>query len=213
MNETISSFYARYRTLGLLLAGGLVMILSFLWYLPGAYHASNMGEYHVYSFSEFRFNNVIAMYVNHNLDKYDGPSFIVKGTGIEYPPLMSMLIRGAAGVKPVHEVPLQVYRSGTPQKPAGPEAQTNSVVAYTWLNYAVDLVFGLLCIYLLSLWPGARPLVFVLSPLLFLFAGYNGTLYPLPSPWRAHSSCSGAPGSRTQDRRTTGGWRLEALRC
>src|SRR5436309_1096637 len=107
MNQSLSSIYERYRTASLMLVASLVLALSFLWYLPGAYHAGSMGEYHVYTFREFRFNNVIAMYVNHNLDTYNGPGFIVGGTGIEYPALLSMLIRATAGVGQSHDVPIQ----------------------------------------------------------------------------------------------------------
>jgi hypothetical protein len=180
MNEPISTLYRRYRTAGLLLVGGLVMLLSFFWYLPGAYNAPNMGDYHVYAFREFRFNNVVAMYVNHNLDRYDGPSFILRGTGIEYPPLLSALIRGTAGLGHAQDVPFESYRRGTPSRSTAPSPENaGNPVAYTMLNYAVVFFFGLLTIFLIALWPGSRPWMFAAAPLLFLYAGYNWDLIPI----------------------------------
>ena len=178
-NQPFSALYRRYRTAALLLVTGVMMLLSFLWYVPGANHTKTMGEYHVYTFSEFRFNNVIAMYVNHNLDQFSGPRFILNGNGIEYPPLLSMLIRATAGVGVVKDVPLDVYRSGTPVPSTPQDKKAGNAVAYTWLNYAANFFFGLLFILLLANWPGARPWLFALSPLLFLFAGYNWDIIPI----------------------------------
>ncbi len=176
--QPLSVLYVRYRTVSLLLTGGLLMVLSFLWYLPGAYHARDMDEYHRYAFREFRFNNVIPMYVNHRLDRYYGPDFILKGTGIEYPALLSVLIRATAGVGVTTPVPFESYRSGTPAPAATPPPGGN-VPTYVILNYAVVFVFGLLAIYLIGRWRGSRPWLFVASPLLLVFAGYNWDLVPI----------------------------------
>lgn len=180
MNLTLSSVYSRYKTLAMLLVAGLIMVLSFLWYLPGAYRATDMGSYHSYTFRELRFNNVIAMYVNHNLQEYDGPGFILDGTGIEYPALLSMLIRGTAGLGVSDERALsgEAYRIGTPP-PTDETRPSSNVVAYTLVNYAVVFVFGLLAMLLMARWRGARPWLFAASPLLFLFAGYNWDLVPI----------------------------------
>jgi hypothetical protein len=163
-----------------MLVAGLVMLLSFLWYVPAAYQATDMEAYHTYAFREFRFNNVMAMYVNHNLQEYNGPGFILAGTGIEYPPLLSMLIRATAGLGVSEAVTPEAYRTGTPQHT--PEAQNErkgNILGYTWLNYVIHLLFGLLAVFLMANWAGARPWIFAGSPLLFLFAGYNWDLIPI----------------------------------
>lgn len=178
MSQTVGTLYSRFRTGLLLIVAGLVMLLSFLWYLPGAYHAGDTGEFHAYAFPEFRFNNVIDMYVNHNLQEYSGPGYILGGTGIEYPALLSMLIRASAGLHVSDPVPFDVYRSGTPQQGANSPGQRN-VVGYTVINYTIDFAFGLLLILLMARWRGAKPWLLAASPLLFIFAGYNWDLIPI----------------------------------
>lgn len=177
-DQPLSTFYTRYRAAGLLLVGGLLMLFSFFWYLPGAYNAGSMDKYHAYAFRELKFNNIIPMYVNHRLDRYNGPGFILNGTGIEYPALLSMLIRATAGVGVTTPVPFESYRSGTPA-PAPPPPAGGNVPTYLLLNYAVVFAFGLLALYLLAEWRGAQPWLFAASPLLLIFAGYNWDLVPI----------------------------------
>jgi hypothetical protein len=177
---SLELLYRRYRIASLMLVAGLVMLLSFLWYVPAAYRATDMEAYHTYAFREFRFNNVMAMYVNHNLQEYDGPGFILAGTGIEYPPLLSMLIRATAGLGVSDAVTPEAYRNGFPQY--APEVQNElkgNVLGYAWLNYIIHLLFGLLAVFLMANWAGARPWIFAASPLLFLFSGYNWDLIPI----------------------------------
>ncbi len=173
-DQTLASRYQRARTSLLVSIAGLVMLLSFLWYLPGAYHAGSMGEYHAFAFRDFRFTNIMTMYVNHDLGKYDGPGFILGGTGIEYPALLSAFLRAAAGVGQASAVPLDSYQSGTPL-PAT-HVPGGNAPAYALINFAAIFAFGLLAIWLLSRWRGAKPWLFAASPVLFLFAGYNWEL-------------------------------------
>jgi len=193
MDQSLSTLYARYRTLALLVVAGTVMLLSFLWYLPGAYHASTADEYHLYSWRAFKFNNIVDMYVGHDLYGRHGLRFILGGPGIEYPALLSTLIRSTASIGPSDGVPIDVYRSGsaprhgvaqntaTPlgvAKSGGSSARGN-VPTYLLVNDAVIFLFGLLAIMLLARWRGARPWLFAVSPILLLFTGYNWDLVPI----------------------------------
>ncbi len=189
MNQSLSTLYKRYRTLALLIVTGLVMLMSFLWYLPGAYHAKTMDEYHVYSWRELRFTNVLDIYVLHNLDKHDSPDFVLGGIGVDYPALLSMLIRATAAIGVSDAVTTEAYRSSTPPADGPPQntntpigvgndAQTaaaaaNNVPAYLLTNYGVIFLFGLLAIVLIARWPGSRPWMLATSPILFVHAGYN----------------------------------------
>jgi hypothetical protein len=189
-DQTLASRYQRARTSLLLVVTGVVMLASFLWYLPGAYHADNMNNYHLYSWREFKFNNIVDMYVNHDLNLYNGPGFITGGTGIEYPALLSMLIRATSGVGVSGGIPGDAYRSGIPpsssknqdtctpigacqNNPASNSGTNGNVPAYLLLNYVMIFIFGLLAILLMTYWPGAKPWLFAASPILFIYAGYN----------------------------------------
>jgi hypothetical protein len=192
MNQSISTLYKRYRNLSLLIVTGLMMLLSFLWYLPGAYHARTMDDYHVYSWRALKFTNVLDIYVLHNLDKHDTPGFILGGIGIDYPTLLSLLIRATASIGVSDPVTTEIYRSSTPPSNAPPQdvstpigigndaqagpAAANNVPAYLLANYAVVFVFGLLAILLMARWPGSQPWMFAASPVLLLYAGYNWDL-------------------------------------
>src|SRR5438874_1898843 len=104
--------YDRHRTPVLLLCTAIVASLGFLWYLPGAAHTGSMSEYHGYSFKEFRFTNIISSYTNRELRQYDRIGYIEPG--IEYPALLSMLIRATAEL-----------------------ALRGHVQAYMWVNFAI----------------------------------------------------------------------------
>lgn len=191
MNQSLSTLYRRYRTLALLVVTGMTMLLSFLWYLPGAYNARNMDEYHTYSWRALKFSNILDIYVLHNLDKHDTTNYVLGGIGVDYPVILSVLIRATSAIGVSDGVTTEVYRNSTPpthanpqdthtpigvgtdlSSPAAPASQAN-VPAYLVVNYAIIFLFGLLTVALMARWPGARPWLFAASPLLLLYAGYN----------------------------------------
>ncbi len=149
----IAKMERRWQLAIMLLVAGLLASASFFWYLAGAYHAENNVVYHEFAFPNFRFTNIITVYVNHRLERYDGPGFIFSGTGIDYPALLSMMIRALASV-------------GNP-------------LAYYWLNLPIVLPATLLCTWLIARWPGANPWLFAASPLLFLYTFFNWDVIPI----------------------------------
>lgn len=159
--RVVKELYSRYHMGWLLLAGGLVMLLGHLWRLPMLNHVGNgslpiaesIDQFSRYAFSEYRYSDILAMFLKHRLYEFDGPGYIIGGVGTEYPAAIALLIRATAAVA-------VGYNPG----------------AYLWLNFAVNLASGLVLVWLLAKWPGARTWLFVASPLLFVFTTYNWDL-------------------------------------
>ncbi len=195
MDQPLSSIYSHYRKLILLVVAGLVMVLSFLWFLPGAYHAGDMDEYHVYSWREYKFSNLLDLYVLHNLDKPQGSNYVLGGIGLDYPALLSVLIRATAKIGVSDPVTRESYRSSTPpvhatpgntntpigvasDPTAGPEIHGNPP-AFLLVNYTLIFFFGLATVLLMTQVSHAKPWMFAASPILLLFAGYNWDTIPM----------------------------------
>src|SRR3954453_3149501 len=91
MKQRLLELYNRYQILLLFLVCALVLTLSFLQVLPGAYHAGSMGEYHVFAYNEYRYSNIMSNFTNREFPMFDKTGYLTPG--IEYPALMSMLYR------------------------------------------------------------------------------------------------------------------------
>src|SRR3954452_17634578 len=120
MNVSLYALYRRHRMASLMVAAGLAMILSFLWFLPGAFHAKDMDEYHRWSWPEYKFSNVLDIYVLHNLDKPQGDNWVLSGIGVDYPALLSVMIRATSRFGVTDAVTTDIYRSSTPPLKAAP---------------------------------------------------------------------------------------------